>query len=641
MKKGIKGLQWAFWTICLGAELTVATDLLLGFFYKAVSLPVLAGIGSLATVLLLLIRPLSLKIRRRLALGLPVLGVLLLSLVYAGWQYASQKLIYAQVDQGKGALYADHKVMVIVPHEDDDLNIAGGILEEYTAYGSEVWVVFVTNGDAYGLGQRRINEAIACCDMAGIGEDHVIFLGYGDQWDPEGPHIYNGEPDVVYRSYVGNQQTYGTENHPAYRESTYTVDNFLGDLESVILEYRPDTILCSDYDPHIDHRALTLAFEKVMGRILRQETEYTPTVYKAFAYSTSWLAQWDFYGAENLGATENVFAPPYDQSPAVYRWEERLRFPVAAQSLSRFLVTTGNYQGMGIYSSQNEKIRAQAMTNSDKVFWQRRTDSLCYQADVQVSTGNGDLLTDFMLLECGNLVGNAAPTDGTWVPEGTDVQPAVQVTFGEKQDVSQIVLYDNPDENQNVLDAVIIFDGGTEIQTGPLDPGGAATVIPVEKKQVSWFSVTLLEREGETAGLTEVEAYADEEQAAARFLKLVDEEQNFVYDYWMDPKGTQSFGLYSVGLETEHLTLTCQGEGCEARLEEGAILVTCPVGRSCVIRVEDPESGASDSAVIRNPGTFYRIGVGWIQKLESQLFGSEMRRTVTVRALLRLKRMLL
>lgn len=281
------------------------------------------------------------------------------------------------------------------------------------------------------------------------------------------------------------------------------------------------------------------------------------------------------------------------------------------------------------------------MTNSDKVFWQRRTDSLCYQADIQVSTGNGALLTDFMLLECEDLVGNAAPTDGTWVPEETDVHPAVQVTFDEKQDISQIVLYDNPDENQNVLDAVIVFDDGTEIQTGSLDPGGAATVVSVEKEQVSWFSVTLLEREGETAGLTELEAYADEDQSTVRFLKLVDGEQNFVYDYWMDPKGTQSFGLYSVGLETERLTLTCQGEGCEARLEDGMILVTCPVGRSCVIRVEDPESGSSDSAVIRNPGTLYRICVGWIQKLESRFFSSEIRKTVTVRELLRLKKMLL
>lgn len=78
--------------------------------------------------------------------------------------------------------FRDKNVMIIVPHEDDDINLAGGIIEKYIKEGSEVRVVFTTNGDYSRLGELRLEEAINVLAQMGLHEENIFFLGYGDQW---------------------------------------------------------------------------------------------------------------------------------------------------------------------------------------------------------------------------------------------------------------------------------------------------------------------------------------------------------------------------------------------------------------------------------------------------------------------------
>lgn len=631
-KKWRKYIGWFFWTACLAGVVTVGADLVLGYLGKTLSFGRFLALGLALTLGLLPWRRFTLRLRRNLALAAAALGLLVGLAGWGAWRGYAQTLIYAQVDDGKEALYGNRQVMVIVPHEDDELNIAGGVLEEYVRYGSQVRVVFVTNGDFERMGSRRMREAIACAAQMGIPEKNVIFLGYGDQWAEDGPHIYNGEDGQVLTSAAGYQATYGTKNHPAYRENNaYTRENLLADLENVIDEYRPDTILCSDYDNHIDHKAVTLAFETVMGRLLAREPDYTPVVYKAFAYNTAWFAERDFWG-ENLSATQNIYAEPYNQEPAVYRWEDRVRLPVSAGTLSRSLITTGNFIGLCCHGSQNERSRAAALTNSDKVFWQRRTDSKCYQAEITTSSGNGALLHDFMLLECDDLVSGKVPFDGVWVPGTEDPQATATVTFPEKTDLTTICLYDNPDMEENVLDALITFDDGAQLHTGPLDPGGAATEVTVNKTQVGWFSVELTQREGEKAGLAEIEAFSADSQGTYPFVKLTDSEGNFIYDYWTAADGVETLELYTAGHTAEEWVLICEGEDCQAVLEQGRITVTCPEGKTCTVTVANPDGTVSDSVVLRNPGGLTRKGVALLQRFEQQ-FINNFRDTVTSRVL--------
>lgn len=648
MKTGKKAI-WnfgaaAFWSACLAAEVAVGLDFLMAVLARPIGLPVFAAVGAGVFAVVLLCPRRMRKTRRPVALGVLLVVALLLLVACGLWRNFSTDGVYALTDTGKAGVYGDKTVMVIVPHEDDELNVAGGVLEEYVRYGSRVYVVFVTNGDICDLGLRRIEEAIACCGSMGIAEEQVIFLGYGDQWAAGGPHLYNGETGVTLTSAVGRTETYGSDAHPAFRTGrSYTVEHFLEDMKDVILTYQPDTIICSDYDSHIDHKAVTLAFEKVMGQILREQPQYAPVVYKAFAYNTSWMAEEDFY-AVNILATQNIFTEPYYQDPAIYRWEERVRLPVAADTLSRSMMTTANYRGMYNYGSQNANRRALGMTNSDKIFWQRRTDSLCYDAGVEATSGNAGLLNDFMLLECGDLVGGRAPSDGAWCPERGDTRPEVTVTFPQRRDVAQIVLYDHLSNTDNVLDAVIRFDDGTEIHTGALDADGAATAFAVNRTDVAWFTVTLLRWEGETPGLTEIEAFSTLAQGTDAFIKLTDETGNFVYDYCMDPEGVQSFRLYSYGnvpaFSEENYRVSCEGTGCQAVADGERILVTCPQGESCEVLVESRDGVFSDRVVIRNPGTARRSWMRWMQNAEATVYSVSCR-TVTIRTLSWIRRHLL
>lgn len=642
MGKFLPAFARIFWSGCLAGELAVALDLAMGMLGRPISPVVFLAVAAVLLGALLLVR-MPLKSRRRWALGVPVALALLLVLSWAGWRGLSEGLVYENPDDGKAALYGNRRVMVIVPHEDDELNIAGGVLEEYTRYGSQVTVVFVTNGDYLDQGEARLNEAIAVCAGLGIDEENVIFLGYGDQWAEGGPHIYNAEPGTGVASHIGYTQTYGSEAHPAYRTGrAYTRENLLEDMESVLLEYQPDTILCSDYDDHIDHKAVSMLFEEAMGNLLHAHPEYRPMVYKAYAYSTAWYARNDFNSYINLGSTRTIYGGNDSQSPAVYPWENRLRLPVAADSLSRLLIATGNYQGMDLYVTQRSwedvRNRAGAMTNSDKVFWQRRTDSVCYGAEISVSSGDGGVLTDFKLLDCHDLAGGGLPYDGVWTGDGTDDAPTLRVILPEARDLAQIVLYDNPDPDQNVAEATVTFDDGTVISAGPLEPEGAATVIPLEKTGVREFSVTLTRRQGDRAGLTEVEAYTVPAQSRDRYCKLVDGEGTFVYDYWLDLSGAQRFTLWTCGDVPERLSdyrLTCQGG--EIQVEEDWVTVTCPRGKRCVLTLETPDGEIRDTVVFRNPGKLARFSLRLLRKLEENALNT-LPRTVSLRTCSWIKR---
>ena len=592
-------------SMILAAELALLGDAAVVLYGKALSIPKFAALYAVMFLLTLL--PVF-KGKRKMVLAagigavvaVPALVILLL------WSNVSRSVGFAPVDDTKAQLYGGQRVMLLVPHQDDEYNVLGGVMEEYVKYGSEVFVVYSTNGDYYNTAEERYQEAIHALDRVGIPEDHILFLGYGDGWNPEDPHIYNAEPNQVVTSARGWQETYGTQTHAAYREGrAYTSENFLSDIESVILEYCPDVIFCVDYDGHPEHRALSLGFEKTMGKILKTQQSYRPLVFKGYAYKSAWEAERDFY-AETLLSTKNVFDISDSAVPEVYRWEERTRLPVQGESLSRSLLSAQAYRVLSEFVSQEATVSATRILNGDKVFWQRQTESLCYGAAVTASSSNPELLRDFMLLESRDLKENGnLPYDGVWIPAETDGEKQVQVTFSEPQRVDTIVLYDHPDKTNNVRNARIAFDDGTMLETGPLDPGGAASEFAVDKMAVTSFTVTLLETEGE-AGLTEIEAFGADRATLPDYGKLMDEAGNFVYDYWIDPSNQQDFTLYTNGWSPETVTCSVDNPDCEAVFERGRIQVTCPEGEQCLLSVLNENGEAMDRVMIRNPGTMER-----------------------------------
>ncbi|MBQ9252352.1 MAG: PIG-L family deacetylase [Clostridia bacterium] len=518
--------------------------------------------------------------------------------------------------------FANKRVMIIAPHEDDELNMMSGVIENYVECGSEIFPVFVTNGDYYGMGETRIKEAIALWNYLGVPENNIFFLGYGDTWNSQGPHIYNAAADQPLLSAIGNSKTYGIATHPAYHDGNkYTNRNYANDIKEIILEKKPDVIFINDYDAHEDHKAVSLMAERVLGEILQSVPDYHPMVYKGYAYSTAWFAADDFFSI-NIKSTRNPEISAYE--PMVYHWEERTRLPVHKKSVSRSMLKNHSFKALKFYRSQYATWYASRVINGDKVFWQRRTDSLLYNAAFQASSGDASHLADFMLLDSTDINDRShLPLDGIWTPDRNDPEKTIQIQLQEPSDISRINIHDNPSLNDNITNILISFSDGSTMETGRLSKNGATTVIDVNKQNINSFSLQILSYEGKNPGISEIEAFQSFERKDRTFIKTIDSEDNFVYDYITENESTE-FTLYSNNqipeLSDQNYAVICDNDKCSSVIENQKIVVTCPESQSCTVTVCDLSSGLKDEIKVSNPGAIYRKILSVGQQIESDYY---------------------
>ena len=212
--------------LALAAELCLLADYILMFSAVYLSM---RKFQLICFFILAVAALLVLKLHKTAKWLLFVLTVLIcLSCIFLQWFYHRsqsgdfpEKLAYREVDSGKEALFAGKNVLLLVPHQDDDLNVLCGTLDEYLRYGSELTVAFMTNGDRFGLGEVRIREALDLYEYLGVPEDHVVFLGYGDTLHTPEYHIYNAPADEVIPSQVRKTETYGIDGHPPFPRGSH------------------------------------------------------------------------------------------------------------------------------------------------------------------------------------------------------------------------------------------------------------------------------------------------------------------------------------------------------------------------------------------------------------------------------------
>ncbi len=439
----------------------------------------------------------------------------------------------------------DKYVLVLVPHQDDDVNMAGATIQSFVNAGSEVYVAFVTNGDNVGLSSDRLNEAVECMDSLGIPRQNVYFLGYGDDW--RGEHLYNRAPDEPALSWIEREQTYGTTGIDDFstlvngEPHLYTRGNCLKDIRDLVDMLFPDMIFCMDYDPHADHRMTSLLFEEAMGQMLHEDPSYRPQVFKAISYLTAWDGPQDFYNIPML-ETLSPSEPTYPLGTPAYRWSERVRFPVPNGYASYSLRANGVYKLHSYYASQYATMRSGAVANSDQVFFERATDSLLYGQRATASSGDAALLTDYKLFDTTDIRETIFDA-GIWSP--TDEARTVRYDFDAPQSLNTVTLWDNPSAADNVLAAVLTLSDGTRIDIPALDPLGASNTVTFEQRDgIEWMELMLTEVEGEQAGLTELEAALREERPT-QFIKLMDEGGNFLYETPERANENVRFSLYA------------------------------------------------------------------------------------------------
>ncbi len=529
-------------------------------------------------------------------------------------KFKRDEKILSETDD-KTEIYANKSVLLFVPHQDDDINLMGGMIEEYVRYKSNVRICFYTNGDFEVSAETRLNESLNVADFYGIPRENIIFMGYGDRWNDG--HIYTCGEGKIISSASGKTETYALPDHPAYNDGAeYKRGNVVDDMKNIIKEFMPTDIFCIDYDCHTDHIACSLFFEEALLKVLKSSSDYHPNVYKGFAYETAFFGEKDFF-KENIVSTVNERRTDYMQKRVNFNWHDRVRFPVSVKAVTRFIENSSVYKALSIYKSQDAADYAESIINGDKVFWYRRTDSVLYNAKITASSGNGDLLNDFKLFDTDVLhdfsmlnikglnVPNSAkfPESGIWKPDPDDEKKEIRVELGERKNIKSICLYDSPSRTDNIINAEIVFDSGKTIETGPLNPDGSAALIETDAENVSSFTVRITDWDGDAPGLTELEAFETEIESPQRFIKLTDECENFIYDHIIESGDKTKLSLYSYNapeLSTENYTIACDNEKCSAVIENEIISVTCPQGESCEITVKSI-GGLSDSARVSNP----------------------------------------
>jgi LmbE family N-acetylglucosaminyl deacetylase len=215
----------------------------------------------------------------------------------APWEWATT-LLRPQLE-----LQENDRILVLVPHPDDDILSTAGTIQQALEMGLPVKVVFFTNGDfnetsfalyrkeitldstdALRLGATRREEALAAQGILGVKPEQVVFLGYPDgggleifekHWGESQPYraLLSGETGVFY-SFA---QTIG---------APFKGESIVADIKQLVSEFQPTKIFTSHPgDVHPDHQTLPLYLQIALWGL---EDELVPQVYHFITHYGRW-----------------------------------------------------------------------------------------------------------------------------------------------------------------------------------------------------------------------------------------------------------------------------------------------------------------------------------------------------------------
>lgn len=354
------------------------------------------------------------------------------------------------------------KLLVLVPHQDDELNIAGQVLPTFLDAGYDCRICFSTNGDGFkSNGPVRLKEAIKVAECFGVGRDNLIFLGFDDSLGPD--HPYNRVADgaalaaPLTKTYADAVVPYSEARDgkplPQCRET------LVADVAHLLSEWRPDTVLCVDYDSHPDHRALSLAFEEALGQVMRRDRSYRPLVLKKFAYPSVWYGPVDYWDFAPTVRPERC--GEFELDNPMYAWEDRVRVAPHPSAITRHFFANAVVKAAMRYPSQNGWFFMASVCNADVVYWVRRTDNLILDAEVVSSSGDVTWLGDFRLFDSTDVCSNdaLALADRCFRFEEGDVERAVRIMFDGPRLISEVIVRECVGSFGAFVGACVSFDG--------------------------------------------------------------------------------------------------------------------------------------------------------------------------------------
>lgn len=367
--------------------------------------------------------------------------------------------------------------LLVVPHQDDETNLAGNVIDALKYYW-DLFVLYSSLDSDPIRGAVRKKEAVRACSVWGIQKSHIQFLEYPDTPNRTGTHFYSS----------GDMR----------------IEN---DLERYILELKPELIIATDFDYHSDHRMLSLALDRTIGRLLRQEAEYRPIVLKGFCYETA------FYGAADYRASRPNYCVPQfiPLSNPAFEWSKRISIRSTEQKC--VIWRRKAYKALVCHRSQHAVLHANSIVNDDNVFWQKRTDNLLSSAKLSASAGDVEIIRDFLIVDTKDIITeNPREIDysrAVWSPMGNEAW--IKAEWAEDITFDQIIIHGNPAADYPQDIAIKIFADGVLIgELNSLREFGRETVLRLEPMSCSQIMLTVDAKE-KRCGISELEILKGEQ----------------------------------------------------------------------------------------------------------------------------------
>jgi len=226
------------------------------------------------------------------------------------------------IDLATLPLAGHHRLLILAPHCDDETLGSGGLILAALRAGMEVRVVVTTNGDGYlfatmedfrrfyprpadfiRMGNLRQQESLAALKVLGVTPDKVSFLSYPDRGTPA---LWNQfwSHDHPYRS------PYIEADHSPYaltfdQKATYSGEDLLKDLKTILKDYRPDLITYPHPDDlHPDHWGLSLFTRMAIAETMHADPAFHPDAYAYLVHRP------DFPSPSGLHPSDSLLPPP-------------------------------------------------------------------------------------------------------------------------------------------------------------------------------------------------------------------------------------------------------------------------------------------------------------------------------------------
>lgn len=241
------------------------------------------------------------------------------------------------------------ELLVVAPHPDDEVLMAGALVAEARARGERVVVAVVTNGDARckASGYTREAETLAAMEKLGVPRADVHFLGY-----PDGGLEALGRDTLAPRdrrdaagACIQGNATYADGSHEMHtvsaerlgRESPYQREAAIDDLAWVIERARPRRIVTAHpADDHPDHAATGL----LVTRALERGAVPTPEVLFAIVHAGPCWPTEERADCPVGAAHPSAPMPPLPGRLAAYAPDVRVAWSPAAKASVADLVGT-------------------------------------------------------------------------------------------------------------------------------------------------------------------------------------------------------------------------------------------------------------------------------------------------------------